>query len=89
MSEIKHLSYENATEQIFTLTVPDGANAGVYEIEKPDGFDEADIIVDINEDYFNVDNFVLGDTEKIKFLEYSNGAAYNICLLYTSPSPRD
>lgn len=78
MSEIKHLSYENATEQIFTLTVPDGAHAGVYEIEKPDGFDEADIIVDINEDYFNVDNFVLGDTEKIKFLEYSNGAGYNI-----------
>lgn len=78
MSEIKHLSCENATEQIFTLTVPDGAHAGVYEIEKPDGFDEADIIVDINEDYFNVDNFVLGDTEKIKFLEYSNGAGYNI-----------
>lgn len=78
MSEIKHLSYENATEQIFTLTVTDGAHAGVYEIEKPDGFDEADIIVDINEDYFNIDNFILGETEKINFLQYSNGLAYDI-----------
>lgn len=78
MSEIKHLNYENATEQIFTLTVLDGAHAGVYPIEKPDGFDEADVIVDINEDYFNVDNFILGETEKINFLQYSNGLAYDI-----------
>lgn len=78
MSEIKHLLYENGTEEIFTLTVLDSVHAGVYVIEKPDSFDEADCIVDINEDYFNIDNFIIGETEKITFLEYSNPIGYDI-----------
>lgn len=78
MSEIKHLQYENGTEEIFTLTVLDSAHAGVYVIEKPDSFDEADCIVDINEEFFNIDNFIIGDTEKITFLQYSNKNGYDI-----------
>ena len=78
MSEIKHLHYENNTDNIFTLTVEDSSFAGVYVIEMPDNFNEVDCIVDINEDNFNIENFIIGETEKIKFLEYSNPIAYDI-----------
>lgn len=78
MSEIKHLLYESNTEEIFTLTVEDSIFSGVYVINMPDGFNEIDCTVDINEDYFNIDNFILGDSEKIKFLEYSNPIAFDI-----------
>ena len=78
MSEIKHLHYENNTDNIFTLTVEDSSFAGVYVIEMPDNFNEVDCIVDISEDNFNIDNFIIGETEKIKFLEYSNPIAYDI-----------
>ena len=78
MSEIKHLLYENNTEQIFTLTVEDSAFAGVYDIESPDQFNETNTIVDINEEFFNIDNFIIGDSLKIGFLQYSNKVGFDI-----------
>ena len=78
MSEIKHLLYESGVEETFALVVEDSQYAGTYEIEMPDKFYEIDSVVDINEDYFNIDNIILGDTEKIRFLEYSNPIAYDI-----------
>lgn len=78
MSIIKHIQYQSGTEEVFTLNVVDGEFAGVYVVEKPDAFDEADCIVDINEEFFNVQNFIIGDSEKITFLEYSNPIGYDI-----------
>ena len=78
MSEIKNLQYENGTEEIFTLTVVDSAFAGVYVIEMPDAFEQSDCIIDINEEFFNIDNFIIGDSEKISFLEYSNPIGFDI-----------
>ena len=78
MSEIKNLKYENGTEEIFTLTVVDSVFAGVYVIEMPDAFEQSDCIIDINEEFFNIDNFIIGDSEKISFLEYSNPIGFDI-----------
>lgn len=78
MSEIKNLYYEDNTENIFTLTVEDSVFAGVYVIEMPDSFEQIDAVIDINEEFFNVDNFIIGDSEKINFLQYSNKAGFDI-----------
>lgn len=78
MSEIKNLYHEDNTENIFTLTVEDSVFAGVYVIEMPDSFEQIDAIIDINEEFFNVDNFIIGDSEKINFLQYSNKAGFDI-----------
>lgn len=78
MSVIKNLRYENGTKEVFRLVVEDSAYAGTYDIEMPDKFDEIDCIVNINEEFYNVDDFILGETEKIAFLEYSNKVGFNI-----------
>ena len=78
MSVIKNLRYENRTKEVFRLVVEDSAYAGTYDIEMPDKFDEIDCIVNINEEFYNVDDFILGETEKIVFLEYSNKVGFDI-----------
>ena len=78
MSVIKNLRYENRTKEVFRLVVEDSAYAGTYDIEMPDKFDEIDCIVNINEEFYNVDDFILGETEKIAFLEYSNKVGFDI-----------
>ena len=78
MSVIKNLRYENGTKEVFRLVVEDSAYAGTYDIEMPDKFDEIDCIVNINEEFYNVDDFILGETEKIAFLEYSNKIGFDI-----------
>ena len=78
MSVIKNLRYENRTKEVFRIVVEDSAYAGTYDIEMPDKFDEIDCIVNINEEFYNVDDFILGETEKIAFLEYSNKVGFNI-----------
>lgn len=78
MSEIKHLLSQSGTEEIFLLIVTDSEFAGEYIIEKPDSFDESDCVVDVNDEYFNIDNLIIGETEKITFLEYSNPVGYDI-----------
>ena len=72
MSVIKNLRYENGTKEVFRLVVEDSAYAGTYDIEMPDKFDEIDCIVNINEEFYNVDDFILGESEKISYLKYSN-----------------
>lgn len=78
MSEIKHVLNESGVIEIFRLVVETGKYSGVYEISEPDGWDEIDSILEINEDTFNVDNFILGDTYKIKFLQYVENSGYSL-----------
>ena len=78
MNEIKHLLLQDNVDETFALIVEDSIHAGEYPIDKPDNFDDIDCIIDINDDYFNIDNLILGETEKVTFLQYSNGDAYDI-----------
>ena len=78
MIEITIIRYENGTKEVFRLVVEDSAYSGTYDIEMPDKFDEIDCIVNINEEFYNVDDFILGETEKIAFLEYSNKIGFDI-----------
>lgn len=78
MSEIKHILLESGVEEIFRLIVVSGSYAGTYDIVKPDGWDEVNSKIDINDTFFNIENFIIGETEKIQFLEYNNPETYNL-----------
>lgn len=78
MSEIKHILYEDGAEEIFRLIVTSGNYAGTYDIVKPDGWDEVDSVVNISEEFFNVEDFIIGKTNKIKFLQYNDDTAYEV-----------
>lgn len=78
MSEIKHILYESGTFETFKLIVSGSSYAGEYEIIKPEGWDDIDCEVSINEDVFNVEDFILGATNKIKFLEYNDKVGFNV-----------
>ena len=78
MSEINHILYENGVTEIFRLVVVSGQHAGSYDIMKPDKWDDIDSILDINDDFFNVDNFIIGDTEKIRILEYQDPKTFKL-----------
>ncbi len=78
MKGIKNLQYQSGTGQLFRLIVNTGSRAGAYDIVEPDGFEDINIIVDINEEFFNVDNFILGESTKIKFLEYADKKTFEL-----------
>lgn len=78
MSEIKHVLYESGVEQIFRLIVTSGAYAGTYDIVQPDGWDEVDSEIHIDEEHFYVDSFIIGESVKIKFLQYNDDVAYDL-----------
>lgn len=78
MTEVKNLLLESGVGEIFRLIVTSGSYAGTYDIKKPDGFDDFDCIVDINEERFNVENFIIGKEIKLGFLQYSNPIAYDL-----------
>lgn len=78
MKGIKNIQYQSGIGQIFRLEVLTGKYEGIYEIQEPDGFDSLDISIDVNEEYYNIDNFILGETSKIKILEYNDKEAFNI-----------
>ena len=78
MSEIKHILYESGTFETFKLIVIGSSYEGEYEIIKPDGWDDIDCEVSINEDIFNVEDFILGATNKIKFLEFNDKVGFNV-----------
>ena len=78
MKGIKNIQYQSGVGQVFRLEVLTGKYAGIHEIQEPDGFDALDISIDVNEEYYNIDNFILGETSKIKILEYSDKEAFNI-----------
>ena len=78
MKGIKNIQYQSGIGQVFRLEVLTGKFAGTHEIQEPDGFDALDISIDVNETYYNIDNFILGETSKIKILEYNDKEAFNI-----------
>lgn len=78
MKGIKNIQYQSGIGQIFRLEVLTGKYEGIHEIQEPDGFDSLDISIDVNEEYYNIDNFILGETSKIKILEYNDKEAFNI-----------
>lgn len=78
MKGIKNIQYQSRIGQVFRLEVLSGKFAGTHEIQEPDGFDALDISIDVNETYYNIDNFILGETSKIKILEYNDKEAFNI-----------
>ena len=78
MKGIKNIQYQSGIGQVFRLEVLSGKFAGTHEIQEPDGFDALDINIDVNETYYNIDNFILGETSKIKILEYNDKEAFNI-----------
>ena len=78
MSEIKHILYESGTFETFKLIVSGSSYNGEYEIIKPEGWDDIDCEVSINEDIFNVEDFILGATNKIKFLEFNDKVGFNV-----------
>ena len=78
MKGIKNIQYQSRVGQIFRLEVLTGKYEGIHEIQEPDGFDSLDISIDVNEEYYNINNFILGETSKIKILEYNDKEAFNI-----------
>ena len=78
MKGIKNIQYQSGIGQIFRLEVLTGKYEGIHEIQEPDGFDSLDISVDVNEEYYNIDNFILGETSKIKILEYNDKRTFDI-----------
>lgn len=78
MKGIKNIQYQSGVGQVFRLEVLTGKYAGIHEIQEPDGFDSLDISIDVNEEYYNIDNFILGETSKIKILEYNDKRTFDI-----------
>lgn len=78
MIPIKHILYENGVKEIFKLIVPSGNYAGTYEIEKPDGWDDVDSVVNIDDELFFVKDFIIGDSEKLRFMQYNHKKAFDI-----------
>ena len=78
MKGIKNIQYQSGIGQVFRLEVLTGKYEGIHEIQEPDGFDSLDISIDVNEEYYNIDNFILGETSKIKILEYNDKEAFDI-----------
>ena len=78
MKGIKNIQYQSGIGQVFRLEVLLGKFAGTHEIQEPDGFDTLDINIDVNETYYNIDNFILGETSKIKILEYNDKRTFDI-----------
>lgn len=75
---IKHSQYENGVKDVFRLKVVSGQYAGIYDIKKPVGFDDFDCIVDIDKEFFNINNLVIGETEKITFMEYYDPKTFDL-----------
>lgn len=67
---IKNTLYQNGVKEIFRLRVIQGNYAGIYDIKKPSEFDDIDCNIDIDEENFNVNNFILGESSKVKFIQY-------------------
>ena len=76
MREIKNTQYQHGVKSIFRLEVLHGKYQGIYTIKEPDGFSETNIIIDVNDTYFNIDNFIFGESSKIKFLEYQDPSTF-------------
>ena len=75
---IKHGQLENGVKDIFRLKVVSGNFAGIYDIKKPVGFDEIDCIVDIDKEFYNINNIIIGETDKIKISQYYDPKTFDL-----------
>lgn len=78
MIPINHIINENGVKNIFKFIVPSGLYQGEYVINKPDGWDDADSVVNIDNELLYVKDFIIGNNNKLKFYKYSNGTAYDV-----------
>lgn len=79
MIPISQLAYQMGVKNIFRLVVPDGEFQGEYDIvDQPEGWEEVDSVVDMNEDNFNVEDFIIGDNLKLKISEYTNKKIFDL-----------
>ena len=75
---IKHALYQEKVEETFFIEVKSGAKQGTYSILKPDGFDEIISLVDVGDDFFNVKNVILGESQSISILENQDKKTFDI-----------
>lgn len=80
MIPINHIINENGVKNIFKFIVPSGLFQGEYVINKPDGWDDVDSIVNIDDELLFVKDFIIGENTKLKFYQYSNKIAYDVLL---------
>lgn len=78
MIPINHIINENGVKNIFKFIVPYGLYQGEYVINKPDGWDDVDSVVNIDDVLLNVKDFIIGENTKLKFYQYSNKTAYDV-----------
>ena len=78
MVSIKHILNETGVSERFKLIVPDGNYEGEYNIKKPDGWNDIDSVVNINEEFFNVEDFIIGSSTKLKFSQFSDPDSFNL-----------
>ncbi|WP_137905496.1 hypothetical protein [Chryseobacterium sp. 2VB] len=78
MIPINHIINENGVKNIFKFIVPSGSFQGEYVINKPDGWDDVDSIVNIDDELLFVKDFIIGENTKLKFYQYSNKIAYDV-----------
>ncbi len=78
MVPIKQIIYQSGVDHIYKLVVPSGNFAGEYVINQPSGWEEVDSVININEDRFNVEDFIIGGTVKLLFSEFSNKTAFDL-----------
>ncbi|SHF18833.1 hypothetical protein [Chryseobacterium vrystaatense] len=76
--DIKHIFNETGVKKIYKLIVVSGQYQGDYIIEKPDGWSSADSVVNIDDELFNVKDFIIGDNEKIRFWQYAMPEAFKL-----------
>ena len=75
---IKHALYQEKVEEVFFIEVKSGAKQGTYSILKPDGFDEIISLVDVGDEFFNVKNVILGESQQISILENQDKKTFDI-----------
>lgn len=75
---IQHILNETGVSQVFKLIVPNGAHSGTYTIKTPEGWNEVDSIVNINDELFNVEDFIIGNNTKLKFTKFYDPVAFDL-----------
>lgn len=75
---INNIIYQNGVKEVFKLIVPNGNDAGEYVVEKPYGWNDIDSKISIDDEFFFIKDFIIGETEKITFMQFSHPIAFNL-----------
>lgn len=78
MVKIKHILQENGVLEKFYFIVLEGNNSGTYEINKPDDWNIIDSVINIHEEYMYIEDFILGESNKMSFSQYTNPIAFDV-----------